>query len=267
MPKSVITFVFKVLRNGLCFRHFHVFAFSFCPVSALGVFAFSCSAGGIPAAGTQISRAQKVPQIFLLTSCRIKGSTWRRLTFSPSPQRNSPKFSEATTKKLHDLGSFHPLNSITLERGVTTSPFKHLKFRRFFFSRPENSVGNVREFQVAIFFSREVLKRRSNLYFWWNLKGLEWSLPSSVDSCGSQGLFCANSGTRLPGWKGAPVLSGWCWGSVTLKQWVRVKEKKIPDTLLMEDILHQLRLVVEIPWFTTGFSTIPGGCLGFLNHQ
>ena len=41
MPKSVITFVFKVLRNGLCFRHFHVFAFSFCPVSVLGVFAFS----------------------------------------------------------------------------------------------------------------------------------------------------------------------------------------------------------------------------------
>ncbi len=30
---------------------------------------------------------------------------------------------------------------------------------------------------------------------------------------------------------------------------------------------HQLRLVVEIPLFTTGFSTIPGGCLGFLNHQ
>ena len=44
MPKSVITFVFKVLRNGLCFRRFRVFAvfaFSFFPVSALGVFAFS----------------------------------------------------------------------------------------------------------------------------------------------------------------------------------------------------------------------------------
>ena len=43
MPKSVITFVFKVLRNGLCFRRFRrfrVFAFSFFPVSALGVFAF-----------------------------------------------------------------------------------------------------------------------------------------------------------------------------------------------------------------------------------
>ena len=44
MPKSVITFVFKVLRNGLCFRRFRVFAvfaFSFFPVSVLGVFAFS----------------------------------------------------------------------------------------------------------------------------------------------------------------------------------------------------------------------------------
>ena len=45
MPKAVITFVFKVLlRNGLCFRRFRVFAvfaFSFFPVSVLGVFAFS----------------------------------------------------------------------------------------------------------------------------------------------------------------------------------------------------------------------------------
>ena len=44
MPKSVITCVFKVLRNGLCFRRFRVFAvfaFSFFPVSVLGVFAFS----------------------------------------------------------------------------------------------------------------------------------------------------------------------------------------------------------------------------------
>ena len=47
MPKSVITLVFKVLRNGLRFRRFRVFAvfcvfaFSFFPVSVLGVFAFS----------------------------------------------------------------------------------------------------------------------------------------------------------------------------------------------------------------------------------
>ena len=66
MPKSVITFVFKVLRNGLCFRRFRVFAFSrfrFFPFPCLAfsrfrVFAFSCSAGGTPAAGTQISCAQ-----------------------------------------------------------------------------------------------------------------------------------------------------------------------------------------------------------------
>ena len=41
---------------------FAVFAFSpfsFFPVSVLGVFAFSCSAGGTPAAGTQISCAQR----------------------------------------------------------------------------------------------------------------------------------------------------------------------------------------------------------------
>ena len=30
---------------------------------------------------------------------------------------------------------------------------------------------------------------------------------------------------------------------------------------------NQLRLVVKIPLFTMGFSTIQGGCLGFLNHQ
>ena len=72
MPKAVTTFVFKVLRSGLCFRRFRVFAvfaFSFFPVSVLGVFAFSrfrvfafsCSAGGTPAAGTQISCAQYIP--------------------------------------------------------------------------------------------------------------------------------------------------------------------------------------------------------------
>ena len=70
MPKSVITFVFKVLRNGLClrrFRRFRVFAFSFFPFPCLAfsrfrVFAFSCSAGGTPAAGTQISCAQQCQQ-------------------------------------------------------------------------------------------------------------------------------------------------------------------------------------------------------------
>ena len=44
MPKAVTTFVFKVLRSGLCFRRFRVFAvfaFSFFPVSVLGIFAFS----------------------------------------------------------------------------------------------------------------------------------------------------------------------------------------------------------------------------------
>ena len=30
---------------------------------------------------------------------------------------------------------------------------------------------------------------------------------------------------------------------------------------------HELGLVVEIPLFTTGELYIPGGCLGFLNHQ
>ena len=28
-----------------------------------------------------------------------------------------------------------------------------------------------------------------------------------------------------------------------------------------------MRLVVEIPLFTTGFLYMPGGCLGFLDHQ
>ena len=75
MPKSVITFVFKVLRNGLCFRRFRVFAvfafsrFRFFPFPCLAfsrfrVFAFSCSAGGTPAAGTQISCAQIKPCSF-----------------------------------------------------------------------------------------------------------------------------------------------------------------------------------------------------------
>ena len=41
MPKAVITFVFKVLRNGLCFRRFRRFRVFVFPVSALGVFAFS----------------------------------------------------------------------------------------------------------------------------------------------------------------------------------------------------------------------------------
>ena len=31
--------------------------------------------------------------------------------------------------------------------------------------------------------------------------------------------------------------------------------------------LHQLRLVVYISHYLQGFSTIPGGCWGFLNHQ
>ena len=47
------------------FRLFRVFAFSFFPVSVLGVFAFSCSAGGIPAAGTQISCAQFPQKVVL----------------------------------------------------------------------------------------------------------------------------------------------------------------------------------------------------------
>ena len=64
MPKSVITFVFKVLWNGLClspfsrFRRFRVFVFSRFRAWRFRVFAFSCSAGGTPAAGTQISCAQ-----------------------------------------------------------------------------------------------------------------------------------------------------------------------------------------------------------------
>ena len=35
---------------------------------------------------------------------------------------------------------------------------------------------------------------------------------------------------------------------------------------LMEEILHQLRLVVY-PIYLQGFFYIPGSCLGFLNHQ
>ena len=87
MPKAVIKFVFEVYgmdcwrtyltHAHICdnvrvqsttewivfspfsrFRRFRDFAFSFFPVSVLGVFAFSCSAGGIPAAGTQIPCAQ-----------------------------------------------------------------------------------------------------------------------------------------------------------------------------------------------------------------
>jgi len=34
--------------------------------------------------------------------------------------------------------------------------------------------------------------------------------------------------------------------------------------MVQKSSVNQLRLVVEIPLFTTGFSTIPGGCLGFL---
>ena len=59
MPKAVITFVFIVLRNGLCFRRFRVFA----------VFAFSFSAGGTPAAGTQISCAQQPATLMFGLHC------------------------------------------------------------------------------------------------------------------------------------------------------------------------------------------------------
>ena len=31
--------------------------------------------------------------------------------------------------------------------------------------------------------------------------------------------------------------------------------------------LHQLRLVDRLSHYSQGFRTIPGGCLGFLNHQ
>ena len=47
MPKSVITFLSKYYTEWIVFspfsrfRRFHVFAFSFFPVSVLGVFAFS----------------------------------------------------------------------------------------------------------------------------------------------------------------------------------------------------------------------------------
>ena len=61
MPKAVTTFVFKVLRSGLCFRRFRVFVFSRFRAWRFRVFAFSCSAGGTPAAGTQISCAQLIP--------------------------------------------------------------------------------------------------------------------------------------------------------------------------------------------------------------
>ena len=39
----------------------------------------------------------------------------------------------------------------------------------------------------------------------------------------------------------------------------------ITSRLLMEEILHQLRLVVYLMIYKVLF--IPGGCLGFLNHQ
>ena len=84
MPKAVITFMFKVLRTGLLayipthaqicdnvrvqsttesivfspFSRFRVFVFSRFRAWRFRVFAFSCSAGGTPGAGTQISCAQ-----------------------------------------------------------------------------------------------------------------------------------------------------------------------------------------------------------------
>ena len=75
MPKAVITFVFKMLLGALlnfrvfAFSRFRVFAFSRSRVFVFSgfrrlsppVFAFSCSAGGIPAAGTQSSCAQHMP--------------------------------------------------------------------------------------------------------------------------------------------------------------------------------------------------------------
>ena len=38
------------------------------------------------------------------------------------------------------------------------------------------------------------------------------------------------------------------------------------DTVDGQNPANQLRLV-EYPHYLQGFSTIPGGCLGFLNHQ
>ena len=68
------------------FRVFAVFAFSFLPVFVLGVsavftcfrvFAFSCSAGGIPAAGTQISCAQpKTKTAIILADTIYIGTHW-----------------------------------------------------------------------------------------------------------------------------------------------------------------------------------------------
>ena len=78
MPKSVITFVFKVLRNGLCvfavfafspFSRFRVFVFSRFRAWRFRVFAFSCSAGGTPAAGTQISCAQTTLSLEISLLC------------------------------------------------------------------------------------------------------------------------------------------------------------------------------------------------------
>ena len=51
--------------------------------------------------------------------------------------------------------------------------------------------------------------------------------------------------------------------------WIFDECEKMGSLLLMvqKSGCHQLRLVGYLPLFTTGFSTISGGCLGFLNHH
>ena len=78
MPKAVIEFVFKLVRNGLRFRRFRVFGFSCFRAWRFRVFAFSRSAGGIPAAGTQISCAQlkRIQKELQYLKKYLKGLQW-----------------------------------------------------------------------------------------------------------------------------------------------------------------------------------------------
>ena len=92
------------------------------------------------------------PKSFFSPSCRIKGSTEGDGDFL-SPKNDFPKFSEASKKKLHDLGSFHPLKTNHLRKGRNDfPPNKNLKNPKFFFSDQKTLYEKVREFQVATLF-------------------------------------------------------------------------------------------------------------------
>ena len=100
-------------------------------------------------------------------------------------------------------GWFHCNQSVVSFSEASCCVYKHSEMPAKLASLDFRSIG---EKPRSIFHHPCVmLQAFTASYVWWKLKGLEWSLPSSVDFCGSQELFCANSGTRLPGWKGVPV--------------------------------------------------------------